>query len=360
MTCWRAVNFPARGRSSGATSGASSLRNCIFWVSRCAGKRPRSSTSRRISISLQQPQRWPVALRSAGPVGPGHAGCRSLSWPLRANPAASPGAEVFSQATPLHQLLRSLSNPPIAALETLELPGEPPPASPLTRSLWARASPARGLPGHPARHGIARGNSGPDRHHHQASRHRPADVGRCARSQKPAECDGAATGSFEGAIRRGRRKGTTAGGNPGGGNSPARSGGENLSGFHPARGDPSRRRGDGAPGTRGLCPGRAAGAKEQRATDLRGQRLNPAATRRSRPLQASSAEFGPEWMPGHASGRRVDDHPSLPADAVELEIRDSGVGIPPDAQKRFFSLFTLPSPAALALDLPWRFAWCRG
>ena len=45
--------------------------------------------------------------------------------------------------------------------------------------------------------------------------------------------------------------------------------------------------------------------------------------------------------------------------AVELEIRDTGVGIPPMRRRKSFRSFTPPSPEAPAWGSPWRFASCN-
>jgi len=77
--------------------------------------------------------------------------------------------------------------------------------------------------------------------------------------------------------------------------------------------------------------------------------------RRSRPHQASSAESGLEWMPGHAPGGNLTITPNATPNAVEIEIHDSGVGIPPEAQKRVFSLFYTTKPGGTGVGLAMAF-----
>jgi signal transduction histidine kinase len=43
------------------------------------------------------------------------------------------------------------------------------------------------------------------------------------------------------------------------------------------------------------------------------------------------------------------------SNAVELEIRDTGMGIPPDAQKRIFSLFYTTKPGGTGIGLAMAF-----
>ena len=93
------------------------------WASRCAGKKPPSSASRKTSTSCSATSAM-ACCSSTSRTG----WCwrprrrRVFSAPPFNTTAHRPALEVFSQATPLHQLLRrSLPNPPVAALENTRI-----------------------------------------------------------------------------------------------------------------------------------------------------------------------------------------------------------------------------------------------